>query len=247
MKVKGDNDVKKILSLLLIFCTLMFAGCESGMDRILYPGGNDALLYYDSYADVKNRIKREDVKRESYYNDLFLTDGIKAKMDISEVLYQEHREAMLDVSTTSEVFFMPNASGGTALTEWINQCTVKYTFDQDEIVSTYELKNSKSNNTYVEYLYIMRALSLKYGECTTEIYKDDDNIINNTKIREDYKEVEDIVGFYEETFADGNISIVSRWVNDGCVITVDFRNPGNCSVVYELVENAFAVAEEVEE
>ncbi|MBR6523071.1 MAG: hypothetical protein IKT39_00480 [Clostridia bacterium] len=239
--------MKKILSLLLIFCTIVFTGCESGMDRILYPGGTDALLYYDSYADVKNRIKREDVKRENYYNDLFLTEGIEAKMDTAQVLYKEHREAMLDVSTADEVFFMPSASGATALTEWINQSTVKYTFDQEGIVSTYELKNSKSNNTYVEYLYIMRALSLKYGECTTEIYKDEDNIINNTKIREDYKDVEDVVEFYEETFADGDVSIVSQWVNDGCIITVDFRNPANCSVVYELVEQAITGTEETKE
>ena len=204
--------MKKILSLLIVICTLMLAGCETGMDRILYPGGTDALLYYDSYADVKNRIKREDVKREDFYNDLFLTEGIKANMDISEVLYKEHREAMLDVSTTSEVFFMPAASGGTALTEWINQSTVKYTFDQDGIVSTYEIKNSKSNNKYVEYLYIMRALSLKYGECTTEIYKDEDNIINNTKIREDYKEIEDIV---YQNFKTGMISITSAVKNSG--------------------------------
>lgn len=239
--------MKKLLSLLVVLCTLIFAGCESGVDRIFYPGGTDAELYYDSYTDVRNRIKREDVKRGNYYNDLFLTNGIKANMDISEVLYKEHREAMLDVSTTSEVFFIPTASGGSALTEWINQCTVKYTFDQDGIVSTYELRNSKSNNTYVEYLYIMRALSLKYGECTTEIYKDEDNIINNTKIREDYKEIEKIVEFYEEAFAEENVGIVSQWVNDGYIITVDFRNPGNCSVVYELVEQGQSDVEETEE
>ena len=238
--------MKKIISLLIAICTLFLAGCETGMDRILYPTGSDALLYYDSYADVKNRIKREDIKRESFYDDLFLTDGIKANMDVSEVLHEEAREAMLDVSTTSEVFFMPKASGGTALTEWINQCTLKYTFDQDGIVSTYEVKNSKSNNTYIEYLYVMRALSLKYGECTTEIYKDEDNIINNTKIREDFKEIENVVEFYEETFAAGNVGIVSQWVNDGCIITVDFRNPSNCSVVYELVEYAITGTEKTD-
>lgn len=239
--------MKKILSLLMVFCILTLTGCEGGVERIFYPRGTDVVLYYDSYTDVKNRIKREDVKRENYYNDLFLTEGIETGMDISKVLYEEHREAMLDVSTTSEVFFMPTASGATPLTEWINQCTVKYTFNQDGTVSTYELTNSKSNNKYVEYLYIMRALSLKYGECTTEIYKDEDNIINNTKIREDYKDVENIVAFFEEAFATGNVGIVSQWVNDGCIITVDFTSQKNCSVIYELVEQGLSDVEETEE
>ncbi len=232
--------MKKILGLLMIFCIFILSGCESEVDRIFYPGGNNAELYYNSYADVKNRIKREDVKRGNYYNDMFLTEGIEVGMDISEVLYSEHREAMLDISTTSEIFFIPRAAGNTPLAEWINQCTVKYTFDQDELVSTYELTNSKSNNTYVEYLYVMRALSLKYGECTTEIYKDDDNIINNTKIREDYKEIEDIVSFYEEAFASGNVGIISQWVNDGYTITVDFTRPNSCSIIYELIEQSNA-------
>ena len=239
--------MKRTLVFLMIFCILVLTGCESGVDRIFYPGGNDAELYYDAYTDVRNRIKREDVKRGNYYNDLFLTEGIKLGMDLSEVLLGEYREAMLDVSTTEEVFFIPTASGNTKLTEWINQSTVKYTFDHDGFVSTYEIINSKSNNTYIEYLYVMRALSLKYGECTTEIYKDEDNIINNTKIREDYKDIDGIVGFYEEMFAEGSIGIESQWVNDGYIITVDFTSPENCRVMYEFVEQGIPDTESDED
>ena len=154
-------------------------------------------------------------------------------MNISDVLFKDGREAMLDISSQTEVFFMPKATGSTKLTEWINQSTLKYTFDQNGTIVGYEIVNSKSNNTYLEYLFVMRALSLKYGECTTELYKDEDNIINNSKIREDYKETKKSIEFYEEEFATGNIGIISQWVNDDHVITVDFRSPESCSVVYD--------------
>ena len=226
--------MKKYLVFAMILCIMVLTGCDSEIDRMLYPGGDGAELYYNSVEDVKNTIKREDVKRSDFYADLFLRDGVKPGMNISDVLYEDGREAMLDVSSKTEVFFMPKATGSTKLTEWINQCAMKYTFDQDGTVKGYEIVNSKSNNTYSEYLYVMRALSLKYGECTTEIYKDEDNIINNTKIKEDYKETEDIVGFFEEEFAAGNVGIISQWVNDDHIITVDFTSPEMCSVVYDL-------------
>lgn len=227
--------MKKFLVFGMIFCMLAMTGCDSGMERIFYPGGNDAELYYDSYLDVRTRIKREDVKRSSQYSDLFLADGIKAGMDLSEALYTDNREALLDISTAEEVFFIPKATGATELAQWINECTLKYTFDKDEIISTYEIINSR-DNTYIEYLYVMRALSLKYGECTTEIYKNEDNIINNAKIKEDYKTTEEIIAFFESEFATGNVGILSQWVNDDCIITVDFTSPELCSITYEIVE-----------
>ncbi len=238
--------MKRVCIFLMIFCIFTLTGCDNGMGKIFYSGNNEVELYYDSYTEVRNRIKREDVKRGDYYNDLFLTDGIKVGMDISQVLYSEYREALLDVSTGEEVFFIPTATGNTKLTQWINQCTLKYTFDQYGIVSTYEITNSKSNNTYEEYLYVMRALSLKYGECTTEIYKDEDNIINNTKIREDYSDVNEIVEFFETEFDRGSIGIISQWVNDGYIITVDFTSPENCSITYKLVEQSVSAEYENE-
>ena len=227
--------MKKFIALLMIFCIFALTGCEGGFGRILYPGDNEAELYYNTYPDVKNRIKREDVKRSSHYKDLFLTEGVKAGMSLAEVLYGESREALLDVSTSNEVFFMPSATGETKLSEWINQSTIKYTFDQDGMVDTYEIVNSKSNNKYIEYLYVMRALHLQYGECTTEIYKNEDNIIDNKKIKEDYKTVEELVEFYESEFENGNVEIISQWINDGYIITVNFSGGEACSVVYEMV------------
>lgn len=227
--------MKKYLALLMIFCMLTLTGCESGLGKIFYPGDSNAELYYNTFPDVKNRIKREDVKRGTYYNDLFLTKGVEAGMSLADVLYGEPREALLDVSTASEVYFMPSATGETKLSEWINQSTVKYTFEQDGTVSTYEIINSKNNNTYTEYLYVMRALGLKYGECTTEIYKNEDNIIDNAKIREDYKDVEEVVEFYESEFENGNVEIISQWISDGYIITVDFSANKKCTVVYDFV------------
>jgi len=215
---------------------LSLASCNGGVEKIFNAGGVNAELYYDSYADVRNRIKREDVKRGDLYSDLFLADGVEMGMDISKVLNLDPRKAMLDISSVKEVFFVPNAGGNTRLTDWINQSTIKYTFNQDQLIHTYEIRNSKSNNTYTEYLYVMRALSLKYGECTTEIYKDEDNIINNTKIRQDYKEIKDVVDFYEREFSAGNVGIISQWVMDEFVLTVDFKSPENCSVTYELIK-----------
>lgn len=226
--------MKKLLALMLAFIILVLSGCSGSMERILYPSSNGAALYYNEYSETKNRIKREDIKRGTNYNDLFLTEGITKGMTLEDVLYSEPREAVLDISTATEVFFMPHAAGETVLTEWINQCTLKYTFGHDGRVTGYEVINSKSNNTYTEYLYVMRALSHKYGECTTEIYKDEDNIIDNTKVKEDYKEVEKIIEFYETEFAKENVGIISQWVNDECIITVDFGSPDNCSIVYEL-------------
>ena len=225
--------MKKYLAFAMILCILVLTGCNNDIDRMLYQGGSSAELYYNAFEDVKNAVKREDVKRGDYYIDLFLRDGIKQGMNISDVLFKDGREAMLDISSQTEVFFMPKATGSTKLTEWINQSTLKYTFDQNGTIVGYEIVNSKSNNTYLEYLFVMRALSLKYGECTTELYKDEDNIINTSKIREDYKETKKIIEFYEEEFATGNIGIISQWVNDDHVITVDFRSPESCSVVYD--------------
>lgn len=239
--------MKKYLVFAMILCILMMTGCDSEIDRMLYPGGNNAELYYNSYDDVKNRIKREDVKRNDYYNDLFLREGVKAGMNITDTLYADGREAMLDISSETEVFFIPKATGTTKLTEWLNQCTLRYTFGQDGIVTGYEIVNTKSNNTYMEYLFVMRALSLKYGECTTEIYKDDDNIINNTKIREDYKETKDIIEFFEEEFSQGHMGIISQWVNDEHIITVDFTSPVACSISYNLNQADLADAHSIEE
>lgn len=229
--------MKKLLALGMIFCILSMTGCELNVKRMFYPGTKESELYYNTYEEVKNRIKREDVKRSTQYNDLFLTEGIEAGMDIADVLTSESREAVLDISTVSETFFLPKATGGTKLTEWINQSTLKYTFDKDQIVSSYEIISSKSNNTYLEYLYVMRALSLKYGECTTEIYKNEDNIINTEKIREDYKETDKTVEFYETEFQGGNLEIISQWVEDAYTITVDFASFRPCSVKYELINS----------
>lgn len=226
--------MKKYVAFLMIFCMLVLTGCEGGMERIFYPSGDAAELYYNTFPDVKNVIKREDVKRSNYYSDLFLSSNIESGMSLEDVLYGETREALLDVSTSEEVFFMPSSTAETVLSSWINQSTLKYTFDQDETVSTYEVVNSKSNNTYKEYLYVMRALHLKYGECTTEIYKNDDNIIDNNKIKEDYKLIEDLVEFYDSEFQNGNVEIISQWLNDDCTITVSFAADRACSVVYEL-------------
>ena len=79
----------------------------------------------------------------------------------------------------------------------------------------------------------MRALSLKYGECTTEIYKDEDNIINTEQINDEYKETDKIVEFYGQEFQEGNLEIISQWVEDECTITVDFASFRPCVVKYE--------------
>ena len=227
--------MKKILALGMIFCMLSITGCELNVKKMFYPGTKESELYYNTFEEVRNRIKREDVKRNTQYNDMFLTEGIEAGMPIADVLTTESREAVLDISTVSETFFLPKATGGTKLTDWINQSTIKYTFDKSQIVSTYEIISSKSNNTYLEYLYVMRALSLKYGECTTEIYKNEDNIINTEKIKDNYKETDKIVEFYESEFQQGNLEIVSQWVEDDYTITVDFASFRPCSVKYEFV------------
>lgn len=226
--------MKKYLVFAMILSTILLTSCGGDIDRVFYPGGSGAQLYYNSFEDVKNTVKREDVKRNGYYNDLFLSEGVQAGMKLSEVLFADGREAMLDVSSKTEVFFMPKATGSTKLTEWINQSTIRYTFGKDGLVKEYEIVNSKSNNTYTEYLFVMRALGLKYGECTTEIYKDEDNIINNTKIKEDHKEVENIIAFFEDEFANGNIGIISQWINDDHTITVEFLSPDSCKVIYDL-------------
>lgn len=227
--------MKKILALGMVFCILFTTGCELNVKRMFYPGTKESELYYNTYEEVKNRIKREDVKRSSQYNDLFLAKEVESGMDISEVLTNETREAVLDISTVSETFFLPKATGGTKLTDWVNQSTIKYTFDKNQIVSSYDIINSKSNNSYMEYLYVMRALSLKYGECTTEIYKNEDNIINTEKVKEDYKETEKIIEFYESEFQNGNLEIISQWVEDEYTITVDFAGFSPCSVKYEFI------------
>ncbi len=237
--------MKKYIAFLMVFCMFVLTGCESkGMGRIFYPSGDNAELYYNTFPDVRNQIKREDVKRSKYYNDLFLAENVEAGMSIEDVLYSESREALLDVSTKEEVFFMPSSSKDTVLSNWINQSTLKYTFTQDGIISNYEIVNSKSNNTYTEYLYVMRALHLKYGECTTEIYKNEDNIIDNKKVKDDYKMIEELVEFYNSEFQNGNVEIVSQWINDGYVITVHFAAGRACSIVYEFVPEELPESDE---
>ena len=229
--------MKKILAFLMVFSILSMTGCEFSIKKMFYHGTKESELYYDTYEEVKNRLKREDIKRSTQYSDLFLSEEIENGMDISAVLTGETREAVLDISTASETFFLPKATGGTKLTDWINQSTIKYTFDRDQIVSSYEIINFKSNNTYLEYLYVMRALSLKYGECTTEIYKNEDNIINTEKIKEDYETTEKTVEFYETEFQKGNLEIISQWVEDDLIITVNFASFRPCSVKYEFADS----------
>ena len=225
--------MKKYVAILIVFCMFILTGCETGTGRIFYPSGDAAELYYNTFPDVKNVIKREDVKRGNHYNDLFLAKNVKSGMTLEDVLYEETREALLDVSTGEEVFFMPASTAETALSTWINQSTLKYTFDHNGRVLTYEVVNSKSNNTYKEYLFVMRALHLKYGECTTEMYKNDDNIIDNSKVKEDYKLIDELVEFYDSEFQNGNVQIISEWINDGYNIIVSFAAGSPCSVVYE--------------
>lgn len=228
--------MKRLLTFLMIFSILALTGCEFSVEKIFFPGEQTSELYYNTYEDVKNRIKKEDIRRGNYYDDLFLSSEITSGMDISEVLKSEKRDSALDIGTASEVFFVPTASGGTALAEWINQSKLYYTFDEDEdIVSSYKVINTKTNNSYIEYLYIMRALDIKYGECTTEIYKNEDNIINTEQVKKDYKETDKVIKFYQSEFENGNLEIISQWVMDEYIITVDFSATRPCGVTYEFI------------
>ena len=48
------------------------------------------------------------------------------------------------------------------------------------------------------------------------------------------KEIEDIIAFFEEEFSKENIGIVSQWINDDHIITVEFLSPDSCKIVYDL-------------
>ncbi len=224
--------MKKYLIAAIMILSLLLSGCETNQGGLFFPSADTAELYYNTNEEIRLAIKRDDVDRADYYKDLFLAEGISAGMNLEEVLYGESREALLDISNTYEVYFAPNSTANTVLSKWINNAVVKYEFDQDEIVERYELVNT-SNNSYTDYLYIMRALSLKYGECTTELYKNGTNVIDSSKVKKDYKTMENIIEFYENSFQMNQLTIVSQWIQEDYKIIVNCSSPQNISVSYE--------------
>ena len=77
----------------------------------------------------------------------------------------------------------------------------------------------------------MKALTLQYGECTTEMYRSDDSTINTVMVSIDIEDSK-ILDFYNEQFGKGNLSFQSEWVLADREVRVFFDSPGECGVVY---------------
>ena len=80
----------------------------------------------------------------------------------------------------------------------------------------------------------MQALTIKYGECTTEIYKKDGYSINNTSVSEDTDDTKELIEKYNKAYDNGEITVESRWVGESYILSVVFAEDGTGRVTYVL-------------
>ncbi len=220
---------KSYLCMVLIGAMLM-SGCSAG--KILYPSVPKAELYYNTVEFVT----KSDV-RGGMYDDLFLNANITTESSQRHILNTEERAVSGQV--LNFVDFVPKAGDENALCTWLKNSICQYGFigesDSENVFSYYLVQNT-NECTYDDYLNVMRALTLKYGECTTEVYKKEGYSVNNTSVSEDVSNTKQLIDKYNEAYANGEIAVESRWVNNLYTITVAFTEDRTGRITYEFIK-----------
>ncbi len=222
--------MKKHFLVILLTATMLMSGCS--FSKILYPSIPKAELYYNTVdfitkADVKNGM----------YDDLFLNQYITSDSSQEYVLKSDGRQ--ISGQVLNYVDYIPKATEENALCSWLSKAVCQYGFSGPNEVDNrfvYYLVQRLEGNTYDDYLNVMRALTLKYGECTTEVYKKEGFSINNTSISEDVTNTQELIKKYNEAFSNGEITVESRWVTNLYTITVAFAEDGSARITYEFAK-----------
>lgn len=222
--------MKKGFVCMALTCVMLMSGCS--VSKMLYPTVPKAELYYNT---VKY-ITKNDVQK-GMYNDLFFNSNLTTECTQNDVLATEKRT--MSGQVLNFVDYIPEAGDDNALCTWLKSTICQYGFtghsEADNKLSYY-LVQRLEGNTYDDYLAVMRALTVKYGECTTEVYKKDGYSINTTSVSEDLPDSSKLIEKYNEAYANGEITIESRWVANLYSITVLFADDGSARITYRFNE-----------
>ena len=221
--------MKKRFIFLLLLCSILLSGC-SYVEKMLYPNANNAVLYYDTVTS----IQKTDISG-SHYNDLFLNPLISKDMTQQTVSSVEKRTKLGE--SVNYIDYKSNVSGDDPLSQWLQKSTCSYGFSGPTITENhivyYMIKPVESTSSYHDYLYIMRALTLKYGECTTEIYRKANGNVFNPIARQEERTPQEMIEEYSQAFSQELMSVSGRWVDKDYSIAIEFKSPNDCSIIYE--------------
>ncbi len=218
---------KYICILMVLILAVSLSGCAQ-IGKVLYPSARTAEFYYD-----RVNITREQIKEENLYDNLFIDEGFDGTVSQNAVIAYEEKQ--LEAEETGKLVYSVANEKTEPLNLWLNDCEYIYNFagsgaDTNRLTSLV-IKSKKEKSTYFDYLNIMRALTLQYGECTTEMYRSGDSTINTVMVSLDIEDSK-ILDFYNKQFEEGNLYFQSKWVLSDREVRVFFDSPGECGVVY---------------
>ncbi len=218
---------KYICILMVLMLAVSLSGCAQ-IGKVLYPSAKTAEFYYD-----RVNITREQIKEEDVFDRLFIDE--KFDGTVSKNAVKVYEEKQLEEEESGKLVYSDYNENTQQLNLWLNDCEYIYNFagngaDTNRLTSLV-IKSKKENSTYYDYLNVMRALTLEYGECTTEMYRSGDSTINTVMVALDIEDSK-IIDFYNKQFEDGNLYFQSKWVLSDREVRVFFDSPGECGVVY---------------
>lgn len=216
-----------ICMLVVLIMAVNLSGCAQ-IGKVLYPNAQTAEFYYD-----RVEMTRDQVKEENLYDNLFIDKEFNAT--VSQNAVKLYEEKQLETEETGKLIYSVANEKTEPLNLWLNDCEYIYSFagnsaDTNRLTSLV-IKSKKEKSTYYDYLNIMRALTLQYGECTTEMYRSGDSTINTVMVALNIEDKK-ILDYYNEQFEEGNLSFQSKWVLSDREVRVFFDSPGQCGVVY---------------
>jgi len=218
---------KYICIIMVLILALSLSGCTQ-IGRVLYPSARTAEFYYD-----RVNITREQIKEENLYANLFMDQGYDGTVSQNAVKAYETKELVTE--EMGKLVFSVTNENTQPLNLWLNDCEYIYSFAGNNLdtnrLTSLVIKSKKEKSTYYDYLNIMRALTLQYGECTTEMYRSGDSTINTVMVSLDIEDSK-ILDYYNKQFEEGNLYFQSKWVLADREVRVFFDSPGECGVVY---------------
>lgn len=218
---------KYICILMVLILAVSLSGCAQ-IGKVLYPSARTAEFYYD-----RVNISREQVKEENLYANLFIDEEFNGT--VSQNVVKEYEVKQLETEETGKLVYSVTNEQTDTLNKWLNNCEYIYSFAGNDPatnkLTSLVIKSKNENSTYYDYLYIMKALTLQYGECTTEMYRSGDSTINTVMVSLDIEE-DKILDYYDTQFKEGNLYFQSKWVLADREVRVFFDSPGQCGVVY---------------
>ena len=218
---------KYICIAMVLVLALSLCGCAK-IGKVLYPSARTAEFYYD-----RVEMTRDEVKVDGLYDNLFLHEDFDGTVSQNAVRMVETKEKVKEEAGV--LTYAVTDPGEQPLNQWLGDCEYIYEFSgtnpETNRLTALIIKSTREENTYADYLRIMRALTLQFGECTTEMYRSGDATINTVMVSLDMEDGK-IIDYYSEQFKDGSLYLQSKWVLGDREIRVFFDSPGECGVVY---------------